>query len=114
MIWLEIINVRTAGYEDTLAALDLCRRIRPHCSNVMPIELRVYKSAGCETDLSVHIRWNLEGKQPGKSPLGLEVGSAFSDLGFVNHTIWSEVVSEGDATGIRPDSPMQSKGSIRS
>lgn len=103
MVWLEIISVRTAAYQETLAALDLCQRIRPRDSAGKPIELRVYCSASYATDLSVHIRWIFEGGQHGKTPFGLELGSALSHLGFVNHTLWMEVAPEGESSGIPPD-----------
>lgn len=95
MIWLEIISVRTATYEETAAALDLCKKIRAQGSTGQPIELRVYCSASYETDLSVHIRWNFNGKRHGKTALGLELSAALSKLGFVNHTLWMEVVPKG-------------------
>lgn len=102
MIWLEIISVRTAGHEEALAALDLCRSIRPRSSTGKLIELRVYSSASYDTDFSVHIRWELKGRQQGKTPFGLELGSALRNLGFVNHTLWMEVAPE-EGTGGRAE-----------
>lgn len=103
MVWLEIISIRTATYRETLAALDLCRRIRPRDSAGPPLELRVYCSVGYSSDLSVHIRWDSKGGQHGKSPFGLELSSALSHLGFVNHAIWMEVAFGGESSGIPPD-----------
>ena len=102
MIWLEVISVRTSTYEETMTALDRCRSIQRCCSTGQPLDLRVYCSASYESDLSVHIRWDAGGGRHGKSPLGMELNSAFSSLGLVNHTVWMEVLPGGTDAPVRP------------
>ena len=106
MIWLEIISVRAATHEEATAALDLCRKIEPG-STAQPVDLRVYCNAGYETDLSVHIRWDFNGRRHGKTPFGLELGAALSKLGLVNHTLWMEVASKGHSTRVVPQTLVQ-------
>lgn len=106
MIWLEIISVRTASYEETQAALDVCQNIRPQGSARRPMEVRVYSSASYETDLSVHIRWKSDWRRLGKTPFGLELSSALSNLGLVNHTFWMEVAPKGTFARVRPGGPI--------
>lgn len=93
MICLEIISVRTATCEEAMTALELCQSIRSSNPSAGPgLDLKVYCSVSYETDLSVHIRWEASGGRQDKSTLGLELVSAFSSLGLVNHTVWREVL----------------------
>ena len=90
MIWLEIISVRTAGAADTSRALQLCGQIHQTMTTDRPEQVMVFCSALYDTDFSIHLRWGADPGPGGKSALGLEMSSALSDFGLVNHTIWTE------------------------
>lgn len=96
MRWIEIITLRTMERvpEDMLS--DLMRQMRsPGASEDPPEEIRLCQNATVETDLSFLIHWKSESPRHLKSPLGLQVARAFTDLGLVHHSVWIEQAAAG-------------------
>lgn len=88
MVWLETINIRSAGIGEARKVLDLCRQIVESTPFDTALRLKVYWNATYMTDISIHLQWKSD---PGAmSILGKEVSSALQDLGLISHTVWIE------------------------
>ncbi len=88
MVWLETINIRSAGVIEARKALELCSRIAQSATPDAALRVRVYCNAIYTTDVSIHLEWNSD---PGPSSvLGNELTEALRDFGLINHTVWIE------------------------
>ena len=88
MSWLEIVSVRTSGKTHVTALMELCRQLRPPAGRTT--KLMLYRSAGYETDLSLHIHWVSTDERQGRSDFGQEIKLIFSKFGIVSYTLWTE------------------------
>ncbi|MDR3555669.1 MAG: hypothetical protein P4L55_13005 [Syntrophobacteraceae bacterium] len=97
MVWLETINIRSAGATEARKVLDLCRRIVESTASEKGLRLKIFCNAAYATDISIHLQWKSD---PGAfSILGKELSSALQDHGLISHSVWIE--QEGPA-GIDP------------
>jgi len=48
----------------------------------------LYRNAFVETDLGIHIQWEVDGVEPSKSDQGIELAAALEGFGRIHHTIW--------------------------
>ena len=88
MVWLETINIRSAGVGEARKVLELCSRIAESTAPDTAFRLTVFCNATYTTDISIHLQWNSD---PGPSSLlGGELTSAIQDLGLISHTVWIE------------------------
>ncbi len=115
MKWVEIISLRCAKNIDTRFVNELLKEISKSDSasdtSEHMAEIRGFQHSIVETDLSIHIYWESESGGQDKSPIGLRISSALSDLGLLNHSVWVETaalefpLSSGD---IRPRDILES------
>ena len=88
MVWLEMINIRTAGVIEAGKVLDLCRQVFESIAFEPALRLKVFCNAKYVTDIGIHLRWKLD---PGPSSvLGNQLSSALGDFGLISHTLWIE------------------------
>ena len=88
MKWLEIITIRTVGIAEREKTLKFLEQMELPQANDGPLDINVYTNAVIETDLSIHIHWNAETMDQGKSSLGLELAQTLRDVGLTNHSLW--------------------------
>ncbi len=88
--WIEIIKVRAVGTIGVQTAADVVRDFSTMNEGTKPTALKLYHHSTVESDLSIHLSWNLETMRVQKSPLGLRIADAIGDLGMVNHSVWIE------------------------
>jgi len=86
MRWLEIIKLRssrnnTGAFKEILASVD-------ELSQSGLTEIRVYRHAVLESDLSLHLYWETKGPERDGSGLGLHLAQTLKDFGLLDHTIW--------------------------
>ncbi len=88
MNWIEIIDLRSAGSDLEILKQTLQEPVgkTERKNGLKSIDL--YHNLLVETDISIHLKWEAEERDPGKSNLGLRLTSALEDLGRVNHSIW--------------------------
>jgi len=86
--WLEIIKLRSAESGEVLLGEFL--RLMTKASQNGLIEMKTYRHAALETDLSVHLHWDSERPEQNGSTLGLRLAQAFKDLGLTDHSVWVE------------------------
>jgi hypothetical protein len=70
---------------------DLLREVFKLKESGLPASIRVYHHPFVETDLSIHIHWEIEAQHPGESPLGQRLSNALKGLGLVSHSLWVEL-----------------------
>ena len=88
MKWLEVIKLRSAGESSGLLIEFLLPMANVGQSGL--VEMKVYRHAGLDTDLSVHLHWNSEPPELNGSALGLRLAQAFKEFGLVDHAVWIE------------------------
>jgi hypothetical protein len=88
MKWLEVIKLRSAGKDSGLLEEFLLSIAKFSQSGL--IEMKTYRHAVLETDLSVHLHWESERPDQNGSPVGLRLAQAFKEFGLVDHSIWIE------------------------
>ncbi len=57
------------------------------------VELKIYRHAVVETDLSIHIHWESEKESRRKSAIGLVISTALKNMGLLNHSVWIETTA---------------------
>jgi len=87
MQWMEIIKLRSAG-NDPGRLNDVLLSIRELTESGM--EIRIYRHAALESDLSMHLYWDTEGPGRSGSGLGLQLAKALEEFGLVDHSVWME------------------------
>ncbi len=89
---VEVITLRSLAKDNRKKVDELLRQVlRERKEPGFPASIRVYRHPMVETDLSIHIQWELEGQYPGKSPLGELLSYTLKGVGLLNHTLWVEL-----------------------
>lgn len=55
-----------------------------------PVAIKIYAQAGMDSDVSIHIHWDRNGKCAGKSSIGLNIVQELKCLGLISHSVWIE------------------------
>ena len=90
MNWLEIIDLRSAGNGIEALKQTLLRPVTKNDHKGGLTKISLYHHASVETDLSIHLKWTAEAKNPARSGFGLRLASSLKEFGRVNHSIWIE------------------------
>jgi hypothetical protein len=85
MKWVEIIKLRSAG-NDPRGLDDLLLPMSELTQS--GLEIRIYRHAALESDLSIHLYWDTEAPGRSGSGLGLQLAQALEEFGLVDHGIW--------------------------
>jgi hypothetical protein len=89
MKWLEVIKLRSAGNGEKIME-EFLRPTAKFGQNRGLMEMRTYRHAALETDLSVHLHWESVRPEQGGSALGLRLAQALREFGLIDHSIWIE------------------------
>ena len=83
---LEIIHLRAMGFPPA----ELSEQLERALELVSPgdAELTLYRRAGLDTDLSIHILRRDPGAPPSSSALGLRLAAELRAFGMVEHVLW--------------------------
>ena len=90
MIWIEIIDLRSAGNGLEQIKQTLMKPVTESDQKEGLKGRSLYRNALVKTDISIHLQWETVKRAPMKSDLGLRLASALEEFGRVNHTIWIE------------------------
>ena len=88
MKWIEIIVVRSMDNQHQPAIRELLNR---YVQNIGPngvARSTLYHNAFVESDLAIHMQWEIDGLKPSKSDQGIELAAALEGFGRIHHTIW--------------------------
>jgi hypothetical protein len=88
MNWVEVIKLRSTGKGSALMDELLMSVSQVGQSGL--VEMKTYRHAGLDTDLSVHLHWKSERPEQNGSALGLRLAQAFKEFGLVDHSAWIE------------------------
>jgi hypothetical protein len=92
---IEIITLRSLGKDSKEMVDELLRQVSEQKGPGpgLPASITVYQRPNVETDLSIHIKWEVEARNPGESPLGQRLSYALGGLGSLHHSLWVETAS---------------------
>jgi hypothetical protein len=88
MKWIELIVVRATDNRHKPTVRQLVDQL---IQNKGPQGIKgatLYYNAFVETDLGIHIQWEVDGAVPAKSDRGIELAAALEGFGRIHHTIW--------------------------
>ena len=88
MKWIELIVVRATDNRHKPTVRQLVDQL---IQNKGPQGIKgttLYHNAFVETDLGIHIQWEVDGAVPTKSDRGIELAAALECFGRIHHTIW--------------------------
>jgi hypothetical protein len=88
---LEIITLRSLAKDKMQLVDEILREVFKLKESGLPASIRVYQHPIVETDLSIHIHWEVEAQDPRESPLGQRLSYVLKGLGLVNHSLWVEL-----------------------
>ncbi len=88
MKWLEVIKLRSAESGEGL--LEGLLRPMAEIGQSGLVEMKTYRHAALETDLSVHLHWESERPEQNGSTLGLRLVQALKEFGLIDYSIWIE------------------------
>ena len=89
MKWLEIIKLRSAGVEEG-SLEEFLRSLVKSGQGEESVEIKIYRHAALQHDLSVHLHWESDRIEPNGTDLGLRLAQTFKEFGLIDHSIWIE------------------------
>ena len=94
MRWIEILKIRSIEKRSEELLHELLR-IAAHAEDERGLtKIKVYRHASMDSDVRVHLLWTSENGNIVPSVLGQRIASAMEEFGWVNHSVWMEVVKE--------------------
>ena len=88
MKWIELIVVRATDNQHKPAVKRLVNQLIQKKGLKGITAATLYHNAFLETDLGIHIQWEVGGVEPSKSDQGIELAAALEGFGRIHHTIW--------------------------
>jgi hypothetical protein len=91
MDWIEIIQLKSFTGQDRDSAVAAFQQLSAPLSDASLREIDLFKSPNLENELSILINWCGDVPPSGKSDLGLQLASAFSEFGYIYHSGWQTI-----------------------
>ena len=88
MKWIELIVVRATDNRHKPAVRQLVNQLIQNKGLQGITAATLYHNAFVETDLGIHIQWDVDGAVPAKSDRGIELAAVLEGFGRIHHTIW--------------------------
>ncbi len=88
MDWIEIIQLKSFTGQDKDSAVAAFEQLSAPLSDATLREIDLFNSPNLENELSILINWGGDVPPNGKSGLGLQLASAFSEFGYIDHSVW--------------------------
>ncbi|MCK9197306.1 MAG: hypothetical protein M0P16_10025 [Syntrophales bacterium] len=97
MKWIEIIKLRVAesnrdSLDQQLAEIILSVNLEQGLR-----EIKLYRHAVVDSDLSIHLYWESERPAPQGSAAGLCLMHLLKAFGLISHSVWVEEAGQGHA-----------------
>jgi hypothetical protein len=90
MDWIEIITLRSLENLHGSLIPELLKPMANGDENNDLIDMKIYRNAWINTDLSIHLHWRLTKAEPRETPMGLALMQSIQKFGLVNHSVWVE------------------------
>ena len=88
MDWIEIIQLRSSTRMDCDSAVAAFHELSSPGQESGLEDVILLRNPVLDTDMGIFICWRGDVPQRGKSGLGLQLASAFSEYGRIYHSIW--------------------------
>lgn len=88
MDWIEIVHLRSYSQPDRDEAVGAFHQLTLPEQEKGLEDMILFRDVVLDKDICIFIHWHGEVPQGGKSPLGLQLASAFSEFGHIHHSIW--------------------------
>jgi hypothetical protein len=92
MDWTEIVHLRSYTRPDRDEAVAAFHQLTLPDQEMGLGDIVLLRDTALDNDLCIMIHWRGEATRRDKSPLGLQLASAFSEFGQIHHSMW---VQEG-------------------
>lgn len=90
MKWIEVIMLQSAAENPKTIEQEI-EKLAGNTGNGSSLrEIRLYRHALLDNDLSVHLLWDSEKAEPQGSALGLCLSHVLKEFGLVSHSVWIE------------------------
>ncbi len=89
MDWIETLHLRSYSKPDSDEAVAAFRELNLPKREKGLTGMVLFRDMALNNDLCIFIHWHGESPRRGKSPLGLQIASAFSEFGKINHCVWA-------------------------
>lgn len=88
MNWMEIIKLKSFNCQDKESAVDAFQQLSAPLSDASLRDIDLFDSPKLKNELSILISWYGDVPPNGKSGLGHQLASAFSEFGYIDHSVW--------------------------
>ena len=88
MKWIELIMVRATDNQHKPTVKRLVNQLIQKKGPKGITAATLYRNAFVESDLGIHIQWEVDAVEPSKSDQGIELAAALEGFGRIHHTIW--------------------------
>lgn len=88
MKWIELIVVRSIDNQHKPDIRKLVNQLIQNKGLKGITRVTLYRNAFVETNLAIHILWEIDEAEPSKSDPGIELATALEGFGRIHHTIW--------------------------
>jgi hypothetical protein len=88
MKWIELIVVRATDNQHKPAVKRLVNQFTQKKDPKGITAATLYRNAFVESDLGIHIQWEVDAVEPSKSDQGIKLAAALEGFGRIHHTIW--------------------------
>jgi hypothetical protein len=88
MDWIEIIQLKSYTGPDRDGAVKAFDQLSAPAWEADLGEINLFRSPNLENELSILINWHGDVPPNGKSSLGLQLATAFSEFGHIYHSGW--------------------------
>ncbi|RJQ82432.1 MAG: hypothetical protein C4519_08015 [Desulfobacteraceae bacterium] len=92
MRWIEFIHVRAFSEEFRARALKEAKALSMKDAPEMLESIGLWDRSDLPTDLSILLRWTEKPVPGASSSIGLQLAENFSRFGWVNHSVWADMV----------------------
>jgi hypothetical protein len=95
MIWMEMIRLRTTDSQRGGAMSLLLDSAAYSAGEKGLLQIAIYRSAICATDLGLTLLWDTSFSDPQGSRTGLAISDTLKSFGLVEHSTWVEQKAGG-------------------
>jgi len=89
-MWMEVIKLRIAGDKPESVEQKVVKMITEVNHNGKMKDIKVYRHALLDNDLSVHLHWESGKAEPQGSATALCLVHLLKEFGLVSHSVWVE------------------------
>lgn len=88
MTWTELIHIRTHGDLEARDIIGAFYQLTVSQPETGLTDITLLRNRSVINDFSIRLTWHGEPPEGEKSRLGYQLAEAFSNMGWINHTVW--------------------------